>query len=690
MQKRVDMLIDQQQQDLIDRRAAQLSVATQRENLGLAIKHEDVATIRKVGDSISLTDEQLRFVIAEIKKCRKDIVYFANTYFRIIGDGGLQTIKLYKKQEELLLAMAKEKRLIVLAARQCGKSTTYTIYFLWQAMFFPDKKIAIAAHQFATAEEILSRIKLAYEYIPKEIKPSVTAYSNKQVLFDNNSEIRAFATGGNSLAGFSCDIIALDEAALWPPSVAETFFTTTMPVLSSRKNSKAIMVSTPRGTVNNKFYDIWSQANSNEQFNNKEGWIPFRIDWWDVPGRDEEWKAQQIATMGIERFRQEFGCEFSSSGTALLIPDDNIAAFRRYLSKCPDPVEVNFCENETRPPVNAQIWEAYDPTHTYVAGGDVCEGTGNDASVIDIMDVTNIRKDENGKGGIKIVATISTTNSGVLEFAGSCANLLKQYNWPPFIVENNGVGSGFIEALLYTFNAPADRVFSERKADGTIRYGIHSSNAIKLEAALFARELVTTDEIGMEITDKLLVDEMGTFIRKATSTSITYAASGNAHDDHMMTWIWALYLLHHKHIERYFEVVEAFKTKQGKVLPSKLKSIGTIEKDEDILQSSLHKIIVAMLEGDASALDPSIVSDALMKNLPTPQDDGELYYGAAGRGGSFTNKPYFIASNSYSRFDNDTSQRDADAWEKEAADDDDWDGVSGLWDDRPPAGWRER
>lgn len=198
------ILMDERQAMAIDARASQLNGATQRENLGLAIKHDSVATIRKVGEDLVFTPDQLAFVISEIKKCRKDIVYFANTYFRIIGDGGLQVIKLYPKQEEMLRAMQKESRLIVLAPRQVGKSTTYSIYFLWQTIFFPDKRIAIASDAAAKAEEILARIKLAYEYLPKEIKPAVTAYSTKQIAFDNNSEIRAFATGGNSLAGFSC------------------------------------------------------------------------------------------------------------------------------------------------------------------------------------------------------------------------------------------------------------------------------------------------------------------------------------------------------------------------------------------------------------------------------------------------------------------------------------------------------
>lgn len=655
----MNRLIDPTQQELIDRRASQLSAVAQKEDLGLAIKHESVATIRKIGDSLMFTPDQLAFVVSEIKKCRKDIVYFAEKYFRIIGDGGLQVIKLYPKQKELLRAMQRESRLICLASRQCGKSTTYTIYFLWLAMFFPDRKIAIAAHQFATAEEILSRIKLAYEYIPKEIKPAVVAYSNKQVHFDNNSEIRAFATGGNSLAGFSFDCIALDEAGLWPPSVAETFFTTTMPILSSRKNSKAIMVSTPRGTVNNRFYDIWMEANSEDK--NKDGWVPFRIDWWDVPGRDEAWKAQQIATIGPQRFRQEFGNEFTSSNEALLIPDEIIHNFRRSLDSASHPVSINLSEDEKKP-INTEIWCEYKPGRTYVAGADVCEGTGNDSSVLYILDVTDLQKD-----GVSLCAKIASSSVSVLDFANACSKLLKQYNWPTIIVENNGVGAGYVEALLYTFNVPSERVFSERKADGTIRYGVHSTNANKLEAALFARELLTTEEIQFHVPDKHLVDEMATFIRKVNQSSITYKASGKAHDDHIMAFIWGLYLLHYRNIEHYYAVKDPFKAKKGQVLPGKVESVRVIESNEELLATPFHKLVVAALHDDPSALDPALLDDA-MKGVQGDQNTS-LYYGNMGRGYSFGKKTFEVVNEGYSQFDyKKYEQRSPNGWDE----DDDW------------------
>lgn len=467
----------------------------------------------------------------------------------------------------------------------------------------------------------------------------------------------------NGIDSHNC--IALDEAALWPAAVAETFFTTTMPILSSRKNSKAIMVSTPRGTVNNKFYDIWTEANSENADNNKDGWVPFRIDWWDVPGRDDAWRQQQIATMGAQRFTQEFGNEFTSSGEALLVPDDIIHKFRRELNDAPASALVNLSSNDEKP-VNAEIWAAYEPGHCYAAGGDVSEGTGNDSSVLYIMDVTDTRK------GIPIVAKLASASLSVLDFANACSKLLKAYNWPIMIVENNGVGSGFVEALLYTYNVPADRVFSEIKATtGEIRYGIHSNNANKLEAALFCRELLTTEEIPMRVADKHLIDEMAVFIRKMNQNSITYKASGKAHDDHMMAFIWGLYLLHYRNIEKYYVVKEAFKAKRGQVLPGLLENVHEVENPEVLVESTFHKMIVAALTNDPSILDGALDDDK-MKAQEGQQaaPDTPLYYGAAGRGRSFGGKKNFVTvSESYSQLDFD---RDPEKSWEDADDEDDW------------------
>lgn len=147
----------------------------------------------------------------------------------------------------------------------------------------------------------MDRIRLAYEYCPSAIKIGVTTYNKKCIEFENNSTIRCFATGSSGCRGFSANCLIMDEAAFIPKGIADEFMASVFPVLSSSKDSKAIMVSTPNGTANNLFYDTWQQA-TDPNVEQDENWKPFRFLWYDVPGRDEEWKRQQIATIGMARW----------------------------------------------------------------------------------------------------------------------------------------------------------------------------------------------------------------------------------------------------------------------------------------------------------------------------------------------------------------------------------------------------
>ena len=177
------------------------------------------------------------------------------------------------------------------ASRQVGKTTIYTVFILWYAMYHPDKRVMICGNQLGIAIEIMDRIRLAYEYCPSAIKIGVTTYNKQCIEFENNSTIRCFATGSSGTRGFSANLLILDEAAFIPKHVADEFMASVFPVLSSSKDSKAIMVSTPNGTFNNLFYDVWQQA-TDPNVKSDENWKAFRFLWYDVPGRDQQWKEQ--------------------------------------------------------------------------------------------------------------------------------------------------------------------------------------------------------------------------------------------------------------------------------------------------------------------------------------------------------------------------------------------------------------
>ena len=233
-------------------------------------------------------------------------------------------IKLYKKQKEMLEFIAHNNRILTLASRQTGKTTTYTIFCLWYATLFQDKKIMICANKLQTAIEIMDRIRKAYENLPFWIKPGILTYNKGEIEFANGSVIRACSTSSSAARGSSCNCLIIDEMAFIPKNIIDDFFASVVPIVSSSKTSKIIAVSTPNG-AEGMYYDLWQKANLGES---EEGWMPFRIHWWEVPGRDEKWKQQQIATIGIEKWKQEYECDFLTSLTKRLIPDDIIDKYR--------------------------------------------------------------------------------------------------------------------------------------------------------------------------------------------------------------------------------------------------------------------------------------------------------------------------------------------------------------------------
>ena len=170
-------------------------------------------------------------------------------------------------------------------------STIYCIYSLWRSIFFPEKKIMILANKAATALELLSRIETGYEYLPYWLKPACLVFNKGEITFSNLSSIRAFASSSDAARGFSANTVVLDEFAFLQKSIADKLFTSMYPVVSSSKNGQFIIVSTPNGT-DNLYYDIWCQANSKEIGKNLDGWKPFEMHWYDVPGHDELWKAK--------------------------------------------------------------------------------------------------------------------------------------------------------------------------------------------------------------------------------------------------------------------------------------------------------------------------------------------------------------------------------------------------------------
>jgi hypothetical protein len=535
------------------------------------------ASIKKANEKEIITKDELVWRVNEIKKCKEDITYFAETYFKIISlDHGLMTIKLYDKQRDLLNFIRNNDRVIVLSSRQLGKSTTYCIYVMWLMCFFPDMSVMIAANKQDSAIEMMSKIRLAYEYLPYWIKPAVMKYNVKQLAFANNSRVAAFATSSSAGRSFSCQVVILDEFAFVRPKMASMFFGSVYPVVSSAKNSKVIIVSTPNPeeTIEvNMYHQLWEMANNNAAVGNIEGWKPFRMDWWDRPGHDQAWKEKQIASIGMARWLSEFANEFSSLAANRLLPDSTIQKIRGSVNVDPPIIEIESATSPT--PWELHVFEPFSLSKVYVAGVDISEGVGADFSSLQILDVTNTTD-------IKQVLSFSSDIISINEFAALSARILNCYNCPPLLGEDNGVGAGYFDILIKTFRYP-----------NVIHYqgspGIHTTNRLTYSACMWMRDLLTSPEVKISLRDAKTVNELSAFGKNGRGNK--FSAPKGTYDDAVFALLWALFAIKPRVADDKFLLIEEGFTQIGTKIPLRFAFNGVRHKLPDFANDSLPNTI---------------------------------------------------------------------------------------------------
>lgn len=363
----------------------------------------------------------------------------------------------------------------------------------------------------------------------------------------------------NGITSHNC--VVIDEFAFLPKNIADRLFTSIYPTISSSKEGKMIIVSTPNGTADNLYYDIWQKANSKTK--NEEGWKPFEMHWWDVPGRDEKFKEMTIASIGQKRWDQEFACEFlSPSDFRKLIPEDILEKHKMRLDQFrlqgeASGREMQIVSQDETKVFNFTMWECFDQKKTYLASGDVAEGTGRDSSVLYVWDVTNL-------SNIKLVCKFADNDTSVLEFAYVSNKILELYAKPPLIVENNSIGAGFLDVLRINYEYP--NVVREGAKNNP--WGVRSHSSIKPKACLWLRDMFTTQGFDWTIKDPDLLKEIGTFVKKETGSGVgSYSAMGNAHDDLVCSLLWCAYLLQPTIVEKYFVAVDYFTSSLGVIYP---------------------------------------------------------------------------------------------------------------------------
>lgn len=435
--------------------------------------------------------------IAEYQRCMKDPVYFAETYGKVINlDKGLVPFKLYPYQKEMFNHFNDNRFSIILACRQSGKSISSCMYILWYALFHPDQTIAVLANKGATAREMLARITLALENTPFFLQPGTKALNKGSIEFSNNSKIIAAATSGSSIRGLSVNLLFLDEFAFVDD--AATFYTSTYPVISSGKTSRVIITSTANG-IGNTYHKIYEGAvqGTNE-------FKPFRVDWWDVPGRDEDWKKQTISNTSELQFQQEFGNTFFGTGNTLISADALMNM------KAEPPVSVGDVSVYAEPKAN----------HDYIMTVDVAKGRGQDYSTFNIIDITT--------RPFKQVACYRNNLISPILFPDVIHKWAKKYNEAYVIIESNDAGSVVANGLYYDIEYENTHVESMIKANSI---GVTMNRKIKRIGCSNLKDLL--EEKRLDIVDLNTISECSTFEARGNS----FEASDGNHDDLVMNLV---------------------------------------------------------------------------------------------------------------------------------------------------------
>lgn len=447
-----------------------------------------------------VTQEWTVDLIQEYAKCMNDPVYFAENYCKVISlDRGLVPFELYPYQKRMFEAFNEHRFSVVLACRQSGKSISACAYLLWFALFNPEKTIAILANKGATAREMLSRVTLMLENIPFFLQPGCKALNKGSIEFSNNSRILAAATSGSSIRGLSVSLLYLDEFAF--VERATEFYTSTYPVISSGKDTKVIVTSTANG-IGNMFYNIWQGA---EQGVNE--FKPFRVDWWDVPGRDEQWKNSTVANTSQLQFDQEFGNTFFGTGDTLI----NAETLMKLRAKQP----IQILEGG-----DLLVYNEPQKDHEYVMTVDVSKGRGQDYSTFNMIDIST--------KPFKQVAVYRCNTISPILFPTTIYKYAKLYNEAYVVIESNDQGSLVCNGLYHDYEYENMHVESAVKANAL---GIEMTRKVKRIGCSGIKDIMETGKI--QICDENTILECSTFIGKGQS----YEASEGNHDDLMMNLV---------------------------------------------------------------------------------------------------------------------------------------------------------
>lgn len=471
--------------------------------------HSDVylgnPNLKKANTSQNFTKKQ----VVEYIKCRDNPVYFTEKYLQIVNvDAGLISFDMYDFQKEMMWKFHKNRFNIAKLPRQSGKSTIVTTYLLHYALFNENVNIAILANKAATAREMLSRLQLSYENLPRWMQQGIVAWNRGSLELENGSKIIAASTSASAIRGMSFNIVFLDEFAFIPNHICDQFFSSVYPTISSGKKSKVIIVSTPNGM--NMFYKMW-----NDSLKGRNEYVSTEVHWSEVPGRDAKWKEQTIRNTSQRQFTQEFECEFLGSQDTLIAPSKLKAlSFDTPLQKSG----------------GLDIYEPRKEGHDYVMTVDVARGTSQDYSAFCIFDITEFP--------YRLIGKYRNNEIKPILFPNIIVETARNYNNAHIMVEVNDIGDQvasiiqfdleYQNLLMCAMRGRAGQVMGSGFSGGRAQLGVKMSKTVKKIGCSNLKALVEEDKL--LINDYETIAELTTFVQKKDS----FEADEGYNDDLVM------------------------------------------------------------------------------------------------------------------------------------------------------------
>ena len=475
--------------------------------------------LKSVGVPVEWTEESLQ----EYVKCEDSPEYFIENYVQIIHvDKGLVPFNMYPYQQEMIKKFTDNRFVICKMPRQTGKSTTIIAFLLHYILFNESVNIAVLANKGAVARELLSRLQLAYEHLPKWLQQGVVVWNKGNIEVENGSKVIAAATSSSAVRGSSFNIIFLDEFAHVPQNIAEQFFTSVYPTISAGESTKVLIVSTPLGM--NMFYKMWIESEEG-----RNDYVPIEVHWSEMPGRNEKWKQETIRNTSETQFTQEFECEFVGSTHTLVSPSK---------------LRTMVFQNPLYQQQGLDVYEEPHTSKTYALIADTARGRGVDYSAFSVFDVSEVPYRQVAKYRDNQISPLLYPN--VIYHTGN------KYNTAHVLVEVNDIGSQVADTLHYDLEYENIMIITMRGRAGqqigggfakNIQLGIKTSKQIKRIGCAALKDMIECDKL--LIPDFDTIQELTTFAARNNS----FEAEEGSHDDLAMTLVIFSWLVQ----QRYFK-----------------------------------------------------------------------------------------------------------------------------------------